>query len=264
MTIRSEGHWFLTDGDLDLAPVQIFCFTHAGGSPRHYLQWQSALGDGARLLAVVPPGRAQRSAEGPVTCVKEYADGAAQAIAAAADRPTVLLGHSLGALIAFEVARRLRNAPQVTDLVASGCAAPCRLPSPRVVAAARLDGREFAEAVGFFGGLPPEVVEAEELHDLLLPALRADFRLVADYRYRAEEPLAIRVHLANGSEDPHVRGEALRGWSDECRAAPIRHEMPGGHFYFEPDPEALIGLLRGVAAQAGLRVQLAEQHVELI
>jgi medium-chain acyl-[acyl-carrier-protein] hydrolase len=132
------------------------------------------------------------------------------------------------------------------------------------MAAAHLEGRAFAEAVGFFGGLPPEVVQAEELHDLLLPTLRADFRLVADYRYREDEPLEIRVHLVNGTEDPHVRGDVLRGWASECREEPTRHEAVGGHFYFEQEPQVLTGLLRELAARAGVGVSTPVTHVEVI
>ena len=125
---------------------------------------------------------------------EEFADGAAAAIAAQADRRTILFGHSLGAMIAFEVARRLREVSVVTDLVASGCAAPALLPTPRVVKTARLTGREFVDAVAFFGGLPSELVMSEELSALLLPSLMADFQFVARYHYRPADPLAVRVH----------------------------------------------------------------------
>jgi surfactin synthase thioesterase subunit len=263
VTIRSADSWFLTEEKATHGRAQAFCFAHAGGDPRNFLRWQNRLGDAVRLLAVVPPGRGHRATEKSLSSVEEFADGAARAIAAAADRPTVLLGHSLGALVAFEVARRLRHVSAVTDLLASGCAAPSLLPSPRVVATARLQGRKFAEAVGFFGGIPPEVVEAEELYELFLPSLRADFRMVAGYRYHSDEPLAIRVHLVNGIEDPHVRGAVLNGWADECCEEPTRHETVGGHFYFERDPSALIGLLCDLE-QVLVSSPSAHQHVELI
>ncbi len=264
MIIRPEGSWFLAGADAVAGQPQIFCFAHAGGNPRAFLRWQDALGDDARLLAVVPPGRGHRSAQPPPRDVAEYVDGAARVIAELADRPTILFGHSLGAVIAFEVARRLRGLPAVTDLVASGCAAPTTLPSARVIAAAQLEGRAFAEAVGFFGGLPPEIIEAEELHDLLLPTLLADFRMVGDYRYQPGEPLTIGVHLVNGAADPHVRGDALDGWAGECRTPPSRQEVAGDHFYFEKNPDVVLRLLSALARRARADTAGARQHVELI
>jgi surfactin synthase thioesterase subunit len=193
-----------------------------------------------------------------VAGVDAYADGVAAAIAPVVDRPTILFGHSLGALVAFEVARRLRDLRLVTDLVASGCAAPVLLPSPRVIAAARLEGRAFARAVGFFGGLPPEVVDDEELHDVVLPPLLADFRLVAGYRYEPAAPLNATLHLVQGEDDPHVLASSLEPWSAEVTTAPRMLQVRGGHFYFEQDSTLLVRLLRDLALAA------VERHTEVI
>lgn len=256
MNTTPVGEWFVTDPAVDHAPVRVFCFPHAGGGPRTFLGWQHALGDAAQLLAAVPPGRGHRIGQPPPTGIDDYAESAARAVAEFADRPSVLLGHSLGALVAFEVARRLRGLGAVRDLVASGCAAPPRLPSVRVVEASRLRGRAFAEAVGFFGGLPPELVAAEELYDLVLPSLQADFALVAGYRYRSAAPLDLRVHLVNGVDDRHVSSDGLIGWAAECTAPPSQLDVAGGHFWFDQDPAAMIAMLRALAGR--------HQHMEVI
>jgi hypothetical protein len=80
------------------------------------------------------------------------------------------------------VARRLRGHPGLRALVASGCSAPALQPAEKVVRAATVQGREFAEIVASYGGLPPEIVADEELHHLLFPSLRADVELIAGYR----------------------------------------------------------------------------------
>lgn len=158
--------------------------------------------------------------------------------------------------MAFEVTRRLADLPELRHLVASGLSAPSLLPSRRVRDIAKLEGKAFAEAIGFFGGLPPEVVADEELHEVLLPGLVADFHLAVGYRYEPAAPLAVNVSLINGLEDPHVGLEELEPWRNEVRETPARHWADGGHFYFEKRPEAVIDLLRGVVR--------ADQHVELI
>jgi surfactin synthase thioesterase subunit len=254
--------WFVTRGAERAAeapsPARIFCFPHAGGSSRAFLTWQPDLAADAQLLAVCRPGREHRTEE-PAPSFVEYADGAAAAVRDAAEadgRPIYLFGHSLGALAAFEVARRLADLPQLRHLVASGCSAPSLLPSRRVREAAALHGREFAEAVAFFGGLPPEAVADEDVRELLLHGLIADFRMAVGYRYRPAEPLAVPVSLINGRQDPHVGPEQLEPWHAESHEEPSSHWAEGGHFYFDPDPAAATGLLREVVR--------ADRHVELI
>src|SRR6185312_16125229 len=163
----------------------------------------------------------------------EYVDGAAAAIRAAADgRPMYLFGHSLGALVAFEVARQLADLPDLRHLVASGCSAPELLPSKRLRAIAELEGREFAEAICFFGGLTPEVAADEDVRALLLPGLTADFRMAVGYEYRPAAQLTVPLSLINGRQDPHIGPAQLVPWRHES-AAPVHHWADGGHFYFE-------------------------------
>jgi surfactin synthase thioesterase subunit len=250
--------WFVSRETGAHAGARVFCFPHAGGTLRTFLGWQPALGADAQILAVCRPGREHRADE-PAPTFAEYVDGATAAIRAACEsdaRPVYLFGHSLGALVAFEVTRRLADLPELRHLVASGCSAPSLLPSKRVRDIAKLEGREFAEAIGFFGGLPPEVVADEELQEVLLPGLVADFHLAVGYRYAPGPPLPVNVSLINGLEDPHVGPEQIEPWRDEVREPPVRHWAAGGHFYFEEHPGAVTDVLRDLVR--------ADQHVELI
>ncbi len=257
--MTAASNWFITrDTGGPNAAARVFCFPHAGGNVRTFLDWQPALGADAQIVAVCRPGREHRAAE-PAPTIEEFIDGAAGAIRAAAEddpRPVYLFGHSLGALVAFEVTRRLGDLPGLKHLVASGCSAPSLLPSRRVLDIAELKGKEFAEALGFFGGLPADVIADEELHEVLLPGILADFRMAVGYRYRPSAPLAVPVTLVNGREDPHVGVAQLEPWAQEVREAPTSHWADGGHFYFEKRPEAATDVL--------LDVVRADQHVELI
>lgn len=249
--------WFRTHGEGG-RPVRIFCFPYAGGDPRSYLDWQAHLGDCADLVAVCPPGKAHRADE-PAPTFDDLVDQLAAAIAAEADRdprPVQLFGHSFGGLLAFEVARRLRDVPAVGHLTASGISAPSLLPSARVRELARLDGAEFAEALAFFGQFPPEVVGDQDVLDLLLPGLKADFELAVGYRYRPAPPLRIGVSIIVGTEDPHVGDRQVAPWDKECVEPPEHRRAVGGHFYFDPDPEPVVSLLRAHAEAA--------MHVEVI
>jgi surfactin synthase thioesterase subunit len=257
--MSGTGDWFVT-GDRPAAAgsPRIFCFPHAGGSPRAFLDWQSGLADDAEIVAVCRPGREHRAAE-PAPAIGEFIEGATAVIAAATrrdGRPYYLFGHSLGALVAFEVCRRLAGPAEPRHLVASGCSAPSLLPSQRVKQIAELNGAEFAEAIGFFGGLAPEVIADPELRDLLLPGLIADFRMAVGYRYQTGPLLAVPATLVVGRDDPHVKHEQIAPWDREFSWPPDRLWVDGGHFYFNTDPGSITGILRSLV--------LADQHVELI
>ncbi|WP_240801700.1 thioesterase II family protein [Streptomyces sp. A1136] len=270
--------WFLTSETApgatpaadraDDSRTRVYCFPHAGGNPRTFLDWQAGMGVDGRIFAVCPPGRGHRFREPAAATVAELADGAALAIAldAAPDRPFVLFGHSFGAALAFEVARRLDGVPGLAALVASGCSAPSLLPTPRVVEAARLEGRRFTEAVGFFGGLPPEVLQDEAMQELLLPHLKADFAMVAGYQYRPAGPLRVPLTLLNGIDDPHVTTASLAPWARECPGEPTRHWVDGGHFYFEGRPHTVTDVLRPLAraARREAATPARDEYVELI
>jgi surfactin synthase thioesterase subunit len=243
--------WFLSAGN---GSSRVVCFPHAGGNPRAFLDWQPHLD--AELLAVCVPGRAHRSDERPPASVTDLADAAAEAVRACLDRPTYLYGHSLGGLVAFEVARRLAGEPALRGLVASGCAAPSVQPSAHVRWAARLKGRAFAEAAGRYEGLDPEIVADEDLQELLLADLRGDVQLLAEYRYRPAALLDVAVTLVNGRDDPHVGNGSLEPWRRECVAPPRFHWREGGHFFFERCPEAVTDVLRSTVD--------GDRHVEVI
>jgi surfactin synthase thioesterase subunit len=262
MALRSEERWLLPGTARPARSPLIFCFPHAGGDPRDFLSWQPDLGDTAQVVPMAMPGRGHRLGEAAPATITELADSAAAAVAATADRPAYLAGHSLGALLAFEVARRLRDLPALRHLVASGCAAPALQPSPRVVAAAGLDGPDFADAVRDLGGFPPILDAEPELARLVLPALQADARLLAGYRYQAAAPLPFGISLVNGVHDPDIDDDALRPWSRECLRPPACHWAAGGHFYLTGRPRAVIDVISAVLRADGDAG--AAHHVELI
>jgi surfactin synthase thioesterase subunit len=252
--------WFVRRPGGDHSVALIYCFPHAGGSPRAFLDWQAGLADEAQVVAICRPGREHRATE-PAPAIGEYIDGAAAAIGAAAEadsRPFYLFGHSLGALVGFEVCRKLAAAGKTVPhhFVASGCSAPSLLPSERVRSIAELAGQEFAEAVGFFGGLSADVIADEEMRDLLLPGVIADFHMAVGYRYQPGPPLDVPVTVVVGRDDPHVRQAQIEPWSREF-AAPVDHRLvDGGHFYFETAPATITEILAEIVR--------ADQHVELI
>ncbi len=257
--MSGPSDWFVSRPGVDPSLARIYCIPHAGGSPRAFLDWQTGLADNAGLVAICRPGREHRATE-PAPTIAEFIDGAAAAILLAAEadnRPFYLFGHSLGALIGFEVCRKLETAGVAPHhFVASGCSAPSLLPSERVKNIAKLTGKDFAEAIGFFGGLSAEVIADEDMRDLLLPGVIADFHMAVGYRYEPGPPLAIPVTVVVGRDDPHVRQVQVEPWGNEFTQPVDQRWVDGGHFYFEGRPATIIGILADVVR--------ADQHVELI
>ena len=149
------------------------------------------------------------------------------------DEPFAFFGHSMGAAVAFELARllRLRNRPAPRMLVASGARAPrfrrghVPPPEPSEV--------EFVEALRRLQGTPPEVLADPELLRVILPALREDAAIYRNYVYAEEPPLDCPIRAYGGTDDPNVRPEHLAAWAVETTAAFTVRMFPGGHFYLQ-------------------------------
>lgn len=249
--------WLLPGGP---GPVQIFCFPPGGGDPRTFLDWQEGLDGIAQVEAVCMPGRSLRSDERAPERLVDVAAGAAEAIAAAADRPFLFFGHSMGAIVAFETARRLGPGAGPRHLVASGSNAPVHNPSEYIVWSDGNHGRVFAREAASFLGLPAEFLEADdEVQELLLADLRADVHLIAEYRYEAGPPLDLGITVICGRDDPHVDRAGVAGWQAESRQDVAVHWTGGDHFYLDKDPAPVLDLLRTVAL--GIT---DDDHVEVI
>ena len=213
-------------------PLRLFCFHHAGAGASTFRPWLAPLAAaGVAVSALQLPGRENRFLEPAHSRLEPLIDALIPQLAPHLHRPFSLFGHSMGALVAFEVARRLAGSPLLCHLVVSGCAAPPGLPDDYLVWAAGLDRPSLAAAAHRYEGLPRAIVDDADLQELLLPDLETDLRLVAGYRFTPAAALPCAVTLANGRDDWHVRGTVLDGWNDVCRLTPERLWFDGGHFY---------------------------------
>lgn len=226
------------------APMLLYCVAHAGGGASFFRPWRAVLEPGIGLCPVVLPGRETRLREEPFTALERIVPPLTEAIAAHADRPYALFGHSMGAAIAYEVARRLSatatRAP--SRLFVSGRRAP-HLPARRAPLHT-LGPDDFLPAVAAMGGTPDEVLSRPELMRVFLPGLRADFTVNETYRPLPGPPLSCPVSALTGAEDPEVDVVEMRAWSAATYGGFSLRVFPGGHFYLTGPPPALAAALR--------------------
>lgn len=231
--------WLVREQKTASRRLRLYCFCYAGGSASVYAPWQARLDPAIEVCAVQLPGRGGRMAEKPFTSLAEVIKALAVVIGRQDGLPFAFFGHSLGGLLAFELARyqKLHYMRMPEHLFVSGCDAPqYRSPSPRLHT---LPDLELIEVLKDFNGTPPDVLQHRELMDLLLPTIRADFALVDDYVYRPGLPLAMPITvLAGRQEDRTV--EQVEGWQKETLSDCNVHWFDGDHFFILPEQQAVL------------------------
>jgi surfactin synthase thioesterase subunit len=225
------------------ARLRLFCLPYAGGGARIFRTWADALPGDVQVCALQLPGRDQRLADPPIKWVAEAVDVLSAALRRYLDMPFAFFGHSMGAVLAYEVSRRLFAAfgQAPTRLFVSGHSAP-HLPRRRP-SLHHLPDTDFVAGVRALNGTPVEVFDHPELVDLLLPMLRADFELVETYAELAGPRLSCPVTAMGGDSDAYVPPEDLDAWRS-VTCGPFESILfEGGHFYVNSAREMLLRAL---------------------
>ncbi|MGW3612466.1 thioesterase II family protein [Micromonospora sp. NPDC005163] len=231
--------WLRCPRPLRWPALRLVCFPHAGGNAAFYRPWSGQVPDDVEVHGVQYPGRMDRAGEPFAADLPTLAEGVAVAVRALpADAPVVLFGHSLGASVAYETARRLDGPGSVLRaLVVSGRPGPDRLRATTVHLAD--DDTLWAET-GRLGGTGREALEHEGVRAIALPVLRADYRIAETYRPRPPVPLRTPVLACVGADDPEVTADEAGDWAHRTRGGFALHTFPGGHFYLLPRRNQLI------------------------
>ena len=232
-----------------MAGMRLICFPHAGGSARFFRCWAEKLPASVELLAVQYPQREDRLDEDCATDIGQLADRIAAALEPERDRPLVLFGHSLGAVVAYEVARRLDTARGTgpAALFVSGRPAPSR---QRAKNLHLTDDQVLWDDVRRLAGTPGQVLEDPALRRLVLPALRADYRLAETYQRAPGPLLRCPVVAFIGDSDPEVTASEAGCWREVTRAGFGLQVFSGDHFYFMAhEAEVVSALVSQLAAQ---------------
>jgi medium-chain acyl-[acyl-carrier-protein] hydrolase len=231
--------WFARYTTTESAALRLFCFSYAGGGGSVFRSWGDRLPREIDVWAAQLPGREARVVEAPVRRIGPLVDALHEAIMGCLDKPYAFFGHSMGALAAFELSRRLRlaGAPEPAHLFLAAFRAP-QLPNPNIKICHLPD--EVLKTVLRKEGTPENVLDDEELMRALLPTLRADLELCETYEYRDEPPLAVPMTVFGGSHDVRVSRDDLEQWRAQATGQVRISVLPGSHFFVHSAQDLLL------------------------
>ncbi len=225
------------------ASCRLFCFPYAGGGASIYGRSTNRLPAFLDLIPVQLPGRENRLDEPPIRKLSELVEQAAQCLRPYLRPPFAFFGHSMGSLIAFELCRKLRKLkwPNPECLFVSAMRGP-HLPRrhpPRY----NLPKSALMQELRTLGGTPGGVFEDDELLELILPTLRADFAVCDQYEFVVERPLEIPICAFAGSDDTEAPPHVVAGWRQHTLRRFSFHVMSGGHFFINSSRQAVLDLI---------------------
>lgn len=236
------NQWLGQTSPMPQAKFNLFCFPYAGGGASIFRNWQDSLPSTVKIYPVHLPGRESRLREAPLSDLPVIIEAVSRAILPHLDRKFGFFGHSMGAIISFELARYLRwiHGIEPHHLFISGHRAPQL--GVRMDKSSHLPEPEFIEVLRGLNGTLPAVLEHPELLDLMIPLLRADFALCENYAYTDEATLTCPMTVFGGLQDEITR-EQLSAWRDQTTGQFTLKMFPGDHFYMRTTEQLLLRTL---------------------
>ncbi|MEV0643073.1 alpha/beta fold hydrolase [Streptomyces sp. NPDC050619] len=230
------------------APAQaprLVCLPHAGGSASYYFPFSAAVSPAVQVLAVQYPGRQDRRNDPGLQSVPELAEAIYGALKGVPDLGEfALFGHSMGAVLAFEVASLLeqRLGVRPVRLFVSGRRAPSRVRPER---AHLLGDDELVAELTSLDGTDSRLLADSEMRALLLPMIRGDYRAIETYRCRPGARVTTPITVLTGDADPRTSAEEARDWKLHTTADCTVHEFPGGHFFLNDHQKDIAEIITG-------------------
>ena len=223
--------------------LRLFCFPYAGGGTTVFRRWQEGLSDAVKVHAVELPGRGRQFTKPPARRMDALVDAVIEGMSPYLAKPFSFFGHSMGALVAFEVARTVRDRLDVEPVALYVSAHPGpQLPTDQPPLH-NLSDPELRAELRRVGGTPREVLANDEFMRLLLPMLRADFEVSETYTYTPGVPLNCPIVAWGGVDDPQVSQEDLQAWAEQTTGPFAFAMLPGGHFFIDHNRRELLAAL---------------------
>jgi len=221
------------------ADLALVAFPHAGGAASYFQPLSAALSPGVQVLSLMYPGRQDRRSEPCLDRMDTLAAGVFDVLRKRSGHPMVLFGHSLGATLAFETARRLgaETDVELLGLIVSGRRQPRAV---RQEAIHLRDDAGIISEIRQLDGTNAALLDDEDIVQMVLPALRADYTAAETYVYRDGPALRCPISVLTGAADPRVTGVEAEGWAEHTTGDFRLRTFPGGHFYLNAQQTAVV------------------------
>ncbi|MCD0451732.1 alpha/beta fold hydrolase [Actinocorallia sp. API 0066] len=238
------AEWFRCFTPLPEAEVQLVCFPHAGGSASAYFPLARTLSPEVEVRAVQYPGRQERRFEPLIGDITELADRIHAVLDRRPVRRLAFFGHSMGAVVAFEVARRIERhgGPPLDALFVSGRRAPSHR-RPETISLRGDDEASVLAELLSLSGTDARILQDAELRELILPVVRGDYAAIEGYDYIPGPPLNCPVTVLTGDADPLTTVDEARDWANHTRGGSELTVFPGGHFFLDAHRPAVARLV---------------------
>jgi len=236
--------WFVIPKPNANAKLRLICLSYAGGSASTYQDWAGNLGRNIELIAVQLPGRSNRITETALDDMADLVDQLSQQLIPLLDKPYVLIGHSLGSQVGFELLHHLMQfkKPLPLHFIASGRRGPSVIRQSKKIDA--MNDEEFMDYIRELKGTPETVLNNPEIMALLLPMLRADFKLAFEYQYKKRALLPCNITVFKGESDPTTSMDDMLGWQLDFCATIAMKEFSGGHFFIEESEKSVVSEIK--------------------
>lgn len=247
---RPSGPWLVTSSPNPAAQLRLFCFAYAGGGASLFARWSKSLPSNVEVRAIQLPGREDRFGETPLSDLDTVVAALRDALAPHLNAPYAFFGHSLGALLAYELVRRFaaEGLPLPRRLVVSGKRAP-HWPA-RGISISKLPDDEFIAEISRYDGTPDALLQHTEFMNCILPRLRADATLFDDYVFRAPGEVPCPITAFGGMSDEYVSVDEVLAWKDLTTDFESRI-FEGKHFFINSHQSDVLrelsAVLRAVA-----------------
>ncbi|NUP53216.1 MAG: thioesterase [Catenulispora sp.] len=226
------------------AGPRVICFPHAGGTAAAFRPLALTLAPHVEVLAVQYPGRQDRYDDPMISDMTTLVEAIGKAVTPELTTNTVFLGHSLGATVAYETARRLL--PRYPSPLAGLIVSARKAPHACTPLGLSFEAEEVRAIVDRLGGQGAELLRDPELWTLALPVLRNDFLLADRYRHTPGPPLACPITAITAADDTAFTEADATAWATHTLGSFTTRVLPGGHFYFEQRPEDLAAIIADV------------------
>jgi medium-chain acyl-[acyl-carrier-protein] hydrolase len=235
-----KNSWIVRHTPLIQPSLRLFCFPYAGAGSSIFRTWGKQFPSDIEICAIQLPGRENRIREPLIENLSSLSENLLPALLPYLDRPFAFFGHSLGALICFELSRQLKqqNAPTPLHLFVSARHAP-QIPSKNKPIH-QLPDIEFIEALRCYNGTPKSILQNAELMSILIEILRADLKINETYIYTQTKPFNFPISAFGGLKDNLVNIQALQSWSDRTTNKFTLRMYPGDHFFLKEQQDRIL------------------------